>query len=351
MGVGAGVHNQVGIGAAPIRAAVARDSSIHRASAIGPPASGVTRLAIRSAGLRRARVRSKPLEMQSSAAAGGQAQGDQHSVGPGLLPRPAKDHLPRITLVRGPPVGPAASRPAARYLPVVPLTPAFEHPWELTVQQARELQQSLRPKVETRDRLGPVRLVAGVDISYDRGSPVLFASVVVLDAETLEVVEQVGVLDQARFPYVPGYLSFRELPAVVRAFERLACTPDLVVCDGHGFAHPRRFGLASHLGVLFDVPSIGCGKTVLVGDHAEPAKSRGSHRRLVHEGETIGEALRTRRGVKPVFVSIGHRISVQTARCWVLRLAPRYRLPETTRAAHREVNRLRREDNALRAPS
>lgn len=223
------------------------------------------------------------------------------------------------------------------------MKPVVDHPWEMSVVEARELQLELRGRVRSTDRIGVVRHVAGIDVSYDRGSPVLYAAVVVLDVTDLVAVERVGVCRRASFPYVPGYLSFRELPAVVDAFHRLRTPPDLLVCDAHGYAHPRRFGLASHLGVLFDLPSIGCAKTPLVGRWSEPAVRRGSHRQVVDEGEVIGEVVRTRHGVEPVFSSVGHRVSLRTARRWIVHLAPRYRLPETTRAAHREVNRLRRE--------
>jgi deoxyribonuclease V len=215
------------------------------------------------------------------------------------------------------------------------------HGWDLSVPEARALQDRLRRRVVAEDRLGDVRRVAGIDVSYDRSSPVLYAAVVVLDARTVEPIEMAGARAQARFPYVPGYLSFRELPAALEAFEKLRSRPDLVVCDGHGRAHPRRFGLASHLGVWLDLPSIGCAKSVLVGRYREPGARRGCHTRLRADGETIGEAVRTRDGVKPVFVSVGHRVSLPTARRWVLALARGARLPETTRAAHREVNRLR----------
>jgi deoxyribonuclease V len=216
------------------------------------------------------------------------------------------------------------------------------HDWDLGFPEARALQERLRRRVVAADRLGEVRSVAGVDISYDRSSPVLYAAVVVVDVRTAEPIEVAGVRAQARFPYVPGYLSFRELPAAIEAFEKLARRPDLVICDGHGRAHPRRFGLASHLGVWLDLPSIGCAKSVLIGRYREPGARRGCHTRLRADGETIGEAVRTRDGVKPVFVSVGHRVSLETARRWVLDLARGTRLPETTRAAHREVNRLRR---------
>jgi deoxyribonuclease V len=188
-----------------------------------------------------------------------------------------------------------------------------------------------------------LRRVAGADVSYDRGSPVLFAAVVVLDPASFAVIESAGVESRARFPYVPGYLSFREIPPLLEAFAKLAARPDLVVCDGQGRAHPRRFGLASHLGVLLDLPTIGCAKSRLVGEHREPGLSRGASAALRHEGEVIGTVLRTQDGVKPVYVSVGHRVTLAAARRTILALAPRHRLPEPVRAAHAEVNRLRRE--------
>ena len=216
------------------------------------------------------------------------------------------------------------------------------HTWQLSVAEARALQEELRTQVDERDRLGKVRSVAGIDVSYDRGKPDLFAAVVVLDAETLEVVEIASERREAGFPYVPGYLSFRELPPVLAAWQRLRRRPDLVICDGHGRAHPRRFGLACHLGVLTATPTIGCAKSRLVGTHREPGPRRGASTRLLDGGEVIGRVLRTREGVKPIYVSIGHRISLENAERWLLRLAPRYRLPEPIRRAHAEVNRLRR---------
>jgi len=211
------------------------------------------------------------------------------------------------------------------------------------VPAARALQERLRDRVVERDEPEPFRTVAGVDVSYDRGSPVLFAAVVVLDAARLEILEIASVRQEARFPYVPGYLSFREIPPLLEAFARLRTRPDLLVVDGHGRAHPRRFGIACHLGVVLDVPTIGCAKSRLVGEHREPGMRRGAHVALRHQGEVIGEVLRTREGVKPVYVSVGHRVTLPGARRALLRLAPRTRLPETTRAAHAEVNRLRLE--------
>jgi deoxyribonuclease V len=218
--------------------------------------------------------------------------------------------------------------------------------FDLSLAEAEALQRDWAREVVSEDRLGPVKRVAGVDVAYEKGGERVFAAVVVLDADTLEVVEEATHVGRVKFPYVPGLFSFRELPPLVACFEQLAAAPDLVVCDGQGRAHPRRFGLACHLGVLFDLPAIGCAKTALVGTHERVGSRRGHDRELVHDGEVVGLALRTRDRVKPVYVSIGHRVSLPTARRWVLTLAPRHRLPETTRQADQRVNALRR-----RAPS
>jgi deoxyribonuclease V len=224
------------------------------------------------------------------------------------------------------------------------MLPSLPQRWDLPLAEARALQESMRARVEARDRLRrPPRHVAGLDVSYDRGSPVLFAAVVVLDAESLELVDSAAAVEEARFPYVPGFLSFREIPPLLRAFENLRVVPDLLLCDGHGFAHPRRFGLACHLGVVMDLPSIGSAKSRLAGEHEELGLERGARAPLTEGGETIGTVLRTRARVSPVYVSVGHRVSLESAVGWVLRLAPRYRVPEPIRRAHMRVNELRRE--------
>jgi len=217
------------------------------------------------------------------------------------------------------------------------------HRLDVSFAQARALQERLAARVVARDAFGPLRRIAGADVSYDRGSPILYAAVVVLDAASGAVLERAGVARMVRFPYVPGYLSFRELPPLLDAFAKLSAPPDLVICDGQGLAHPRRFGLACHLGVLLDLPSIGCAKSRLVGTHREPGTRRGATTRLRDAGETVGCVLRTREGVKPVYVSVGHRVSLESARKIALALAPQHRLPEPVRAAHGEVNRLRRD--------
>jgi len=188
----------------------------------------------------------------------------------------------------------------------------------------------LRGRVERRDRIGRVRRIAGIDVSVRDGRA--RAAIVVMTPE-LEVVETRTAEVAASFPYVPGLLAFRELPAIRRAFRELTSKPDLAVVDGHGVAHPRRFGIACHVGVEFGVPSIGCGKSLFVGEHDEPGADKGSWTELRHRGETIGAAVRTREGVRVVYVSTGHRVSLNTAIRWILRLAPRYRLPEPIRAA------------------
>ncbi|MGP3926754.1 endonuclease V [Streptomyces sp. 8N616] len=175
--------------------------------------------------------------------------------------------------------------------------------------------------------------VAGVDVAYDERTDRVAAAAVVLDLATLEVVERATAVSTASFPYVPGLLAFRELPPVLRALERLAAPPDLVVCDGYGIAHPRRLGLASHLGVLTGIPSFGVAKTPFSFAYEPPGPSRGAWAPLVDGGEVVGRALRTRDGVKPVFVSVGHAIGLEAACAHTLRLTPRHRLPETTRHA------------------
>jgi deoxyribonuclease V len=200
----------------------------------------------------------------------------------------------------------------------------------LTPRQAIAVQERLRGLVETGDRIGRVRRIAGIDVSVRDGWAA--AAVVVLNPE-LEVLESATARVRATFPYVPGLLAFRELPAITKALRSLSRPPDLAIVDGHGLAHPRRFGIACHVGVAFGFPSIGCGKSLFVGEHAEPGTSRGSRADLRHRDETIGAALRTRAGVRPIYVSTGHRVSLSTGIEWILKLAPRYRLPEPIRAA------------------
>jgi deoxyribonuclease V len=184
--------------------------------------------------------------------------------------------------------------------------------------------------------------VAGVDVSYDTRTPTVYAAVVLMRLHDHEILETATATRPATFPYIPGLLSFREAPAVLQAVTRLTRRPDCLLCDGQGIAHPRRFGLACHLGLLLDLPSIGCAKSILVGEYQEPPEKRGGFRMLIDRGERVGIILRTRDGVEPVYVSPGYRMSTQQAREIVLKATGRYRVPEPTRQAHLLVNRLRR---------
>jgi deoxyribonuclease V len=191
--------------------------------------------------------------------------------------------------------------------------------------------------------LPPYETVAGADVSYNLRGKWLHAAVVVLRAVGFEVLDRAGIVAEARFPYVPGLLSFREAPAVIEAFGRLKMRPDVMICDGQGIAHPRRMGLAAHLGLYLGVPTIGCAKTWLHGDFQEPGPTRGDWMPLSDAGETIGAVLRTRTGVKPLFVSPGHRCNLASAIRVVLATSPTYRLPVASRLAHQYVNELRRQ--------
>ncbi|MFI6759046.1 deoxyribonuclease V [Micromonospora sp. NPDC050417] len=208
--------------------------------------------------------------------------------------------------------------------------------WPGTVAEAEAVQDRLRPLA---DLVGPgpaePRMIAGLDVAYAEDGDRLAAAVTVLDARTLAVLETAVSIGRTAFPYVPGLFAFRELPALLDALGRLTTTPELLVCDGHGLAHPRRFGLACHLGVLTGLPAIGVGKTPLVGRWDPPAERRGAWTALRDGSETVGRVLRTRDGTKPVFVSVGHRMGLDNACAQVLALTPRYRLPETTRQADR----------------
>ena len=209
------------------------------------------------------------------------------------------------------------------------------HRWDLTPREAIALQERLRGRIVREDRIGEVRRVAGVDVGFEEDGRFARAAVAVLAYPELTLVERALARVPARFPYVPGLLSFREAPAVLAAFERLRSAPDLVLYDGQGIAHPRRFGIASHLGLLLDRPTIGVAKTRLIGEHRAPPDRRGAWVPLVDAGEVIGAVLRSRAGVKPLYVSIGHRVSLETAVRWVMACVTKYRLPETTRWADR----------------
>ncbi|MFI5975495.1 endonuclease V [Streptomyces sp. NPDC051452] len=217
--------------------------------------------------------------------------------------------------------------------------------WPATEEEARAVQDELRGRV-VRDEPGPppgTGRVTGVDVAYDDARDLVAAAAVVLDAATLDVVAEATAVGRVSFPYVPGLLAFREIPTVRAALDALPCPPGLVVCDGYGLAHPRRFGLAAHLGVLTGLPTIGVAKNPFTFAYADPAPARGAWAPLLAGDEEVGRALRTRDGVKPVFVSVGHRVGLYNAVAHTLALTPRYRLPETTRRADALCRRALRE--------
>jgi deoxyribonuclease V len=203
----------------------------------------------------------------------------------------------------------------------------------VTEDAAIAIQEELRQQVITTDMLpDPIRIIAGTDVEYDKDSELIAGAIVLLNYETLEVMAVASHCMEVTFPYIPGLFSFREMPPLLRAYEKLPVHPDLIICDGQGVAHQRRFGLASHFGVILNKPVIGCGKTKLCGEYKDLGTARGSIAPLM-DPEQIGNALRTQDGINPVFVSTGHKISLPTATDIVLKLCAQYRLPETTRLA------------------
>lgn len=209
------------------------------------------------------------------------------------------------------------------------------HDFNLTTRQAIELQENLASRVLRVSRVPACpHLIAGVDMSVNRLKNTAEAAVVVLRYPGLEVVETRVVHGKPEFPYVPGLLSFRELPLTISAFEQLSQLPDLVIVDAQGIAHPRRIGFASHLGLFLDVPTIGCAKSLLCGTYNTPGEEKGSFSEITEQGEVIGAAVRTRSKTKSVFVSIGHMIDLTSAIHWVLGCSCGFRLPEPTRLAH-----------------
>ncbi len=219
------------------------------------------------------------------------------------------------------------------------------HPWNLSYRDAASLQEKLRERLILDDRSFPSSLqtIAGSDVSYARGSDRFFAAVVVFAYPSLELLEEASAEDRSAFPYIPGLLSFREGPVVLKAFRQLRRVPDAVLFDGQGIAHPRGIGLASHLGLFLDVPTIGCAKTRLYGTHGNVGMEKGSRTDLLADGTAVGTAVRTRDRVKPVFISPGHRIGLEKAVEIALSCCRGYRLPEPIRQAHRTVNRIRME--------
>lgn len=212
---------------------------------------------------------------------------------------------------------------------------AHQTRWPREPEAARALQKKLAEQVVQEDRLGPVRLVAGLDVHYAPAVNLTWGAAALLRFPDLTLIESVLVCRPTDFPYVPGLLSFREAPAMLDALACLSATPDLLMIDGQGIAHPRRLGLAAHVGLLADLPAIGAAKSRLIGRYEEPGADKGAWTPLIHRRETVGAALRSRAGTRPLFVSIGHRVSLATAIRYVLACAPRFRLPEPTRIADR----------------
>jgi deoxyribonuclease V len=217
------------------------------------------------------------------------------------------------------------------------------HPWQVTTHEAIAIQKQLRTQVITHNEAGEIRYIAGADISTAKDSPRAFAGVVVLSYPALEVVEERGIEDEVSFPYVPGLLAFREGPSLIKVFEQLRTEPDVLVFDGQGLAHPRGMGIATHLGIVFDKPSIGCAKSLLFGRYQEPGQEKGAWADLRDpQGRIIGAVVRSKPKTTPIFVSIGHRLDLPTAVQILIDCARGVRIPEPTRLAHHLVTRLSR---------
>lgn len=210
-----------------------------------------------------------------------------------------------------------------------------EHSWSLSPQQAVEIQEQLALRVRQQPLGSAIQLVAGADCCYSKDGADCAAAIVLWDLEREAVVETETSLAEVHFPYIPGLFAFREAPAIIRVLERLSVEPQLLICDGHGIAHPRRFGIASHVGVLTGIPTIGCAKRRLCGTFVEPDSGRGSRSPLIDRNEIIGTVLRTRTSARPVFVSVGHLIDLSTAERVILDCTLHSRVPEPLRLAHR----------------
>jgi len=215
-------------------------------------------------------------------------------------------------------------------------SPATSH------RQAVEQQRELASRVRLERLPGPIKRIAGTDAAFEIRSKVTVAAVVVLDAQDFRRLECVIRMRPTDFPYIPGLLSYREIPALLDCFESLQQEPDLIICDGQGIAHPRGMGLAAHLGLILNTPTVGCAKSRLVGEYVDPDLEKGSVSPLLFHGRRVGSVVRTRQGVKPVFVSPGHRVTIEEAVEAVLSATTRYRLPEPIRLAHREAGKFRK---------
>lgn len=219
----------------------------------------------------------------------------------------------------------------------------LQNDWRISETEAIAIQTRLAPLAIRTDEIGDIRRIAGIDVAYDDSNSTLFSAVVVLDANTGKTIEVGKAVGKVEFPYVPGLFAFRELPHLLAALATLKTKPDLVVCDGQGIAHPRRCGLATHLGLVADLPTIGCGKTRHIGEFGSLGNERGSTTPLCDGDEIFGEVVRTQDGVKPLFVSISHRVSLDTAVRWILKLSSKFRQPEPIRRANEVVCQMRSE--------
>jgi len=220
------------------------------------------------------------------------------------------------------------------------------HRWDVSPREALIIQKSLRPRVLVRDLKGLIRTVAGVDMAYTSNGKHFWAAVCLWDVILEQVLEERWIRGRVRFPYIPGLLSFREAPGILEVLGLLQRKPDAVLCDGQGIAHPRGLGLASHVGLFLQIPTVGCAKRRLVGQHTEVGPHKGDQCPLIHRGRVLGAVLRTRERVKPVFVSPGNNVSVARASSLVLRCCTRYRIPEPLRRAHLLAGRFRKREEA-----
>lgn len=211
------------------------------------------------------------------------------------------------------------------------------HPWDVTPKEAIKIQTDLRERIVRRDSFGTIRVVAGADVSFDKNRKEAYGGVIVYGFPDLEEIERRCARATVDFPYVPGLLTFREAPVLLKAFARLKTEPDAILFDGQGLAHFRRMGLATHMGILLDKPTVGCAKSRLIGTFEDPGEDAGSYSPLLDDGETIGAVLRTRTSVNPVFVSQGHMISLTTCMDVVLKCVDGYRIPKPTREADHYV--------------
>lgn len=220
----------------------------------------------------------------------------------------------------------------------------LNHNWDISCEEARRLQEELRSHIILKVPRKRLRYIGGADVSYEKHGDKFYAGIVVWDMERKEVIDKASASKQVNFPYVPGLLSFREAPALLDAFSKLSTSVDVLIIDGQGIAHPRRFGLAAHVSLLLDISGVGCAKSKLVGEHKPVGANRGSRSDLILDGDCVGAVLRTRDNVKPLYISPGHKMSVDCAVEIVLNCAVKYRLPEPTRLAHQYVNQLRFSD-------